>query len=160
MLMLKGDINVIQQPALWTANRIFALALGSVFVLIGIIGFLIPAENSTGVQALFGLFDVDTVHNMIHLLTGILGIIAAFTGQARTFNQVFGVIYTLLGILGLFPVLYFPSQAYGHDSGLFLGLLHINAADHILHLIAGSAAIAMGFFVAKGVPSTPRNTTV
>src|SRR5438309_6110656 len=101
MLTLKGDINVIQQPALWTANRIFALALGSVFVLIG---FLIPAENSTGVQALFGLFDVDTVHNMIHLLTGILGIIAAFTVQARTFNQVFGVIYTLLGILGLFLV--------------------------------------------------------
>jgi len=160
MLTLKGEINVVQQPVLWTTNRIFALAIGIILALIGLIGFLIPAANSTGVQVLFGLFHVDTTHNIIHLLTGIIGIIAALVGQARSFNQVFGVIYTLLGLLGLLPALYFPSGAYGHDNGLFLGLMHMNAADHILHLIIGIAAIAVGFFVARNVPAVPRSPAI
>lgn len=144
---------------LWTVNRTFALVLGVVFTLIGIIGFFIPAENSTGVQALFGIFDVDTVHNIIHLVTGLIGIAAAFTGQSRTFNQVFGILYTLLGILGLISVLYFPPGSYGHDSGLFLGITHINAADHVLHLIAGIASIVVGFFLAgSATHATPTAT--
>lgn len=133
---------------LWTINRTVALIFGIVFTLIGIIGFFIPAENSTGVQALFGIFDVDAVHNIIHLVTGILALLAAFMGWSRTFNQVFGVLYTLLGILGLISGLYFPSGTYGTDSGLFLGLMHINVADHVLHLVAGIAALIVGFFLA------------
>ena len=129
----------------WTTNRIVALAIGIVMVLIGIIGFFIPAENSTGVQALFGIFDVDLVHNLIHLVTGLLGIAAAFTGWSRTFNRTFGVIYIVLGLIGLIPALYFPSGSFGTDSGLFLGLTHINAGDHILHLVVGLAAAAVGF---------------
>ncbi len=136
---------------LWTANRIFALVLGIVFVLVGIIGFLTPMENATGVRAIFGIFDVDTVHNIIHLVTGIIAIAAAFLGGSRTFNQIFGILYTILGILGLFSFLYFPAGTYGTDSGLFLGLTHLNAGDHILHLITGIAAIIVGFFLAGSV---------
>jgi len=131
----------------WTTNRIVALVIGIVMVVIGIVGFFIPAENSTGVQALFGIFDVDVVHNLVHLVTGILGIVAAFTGWSRTFNRAFGVIYIVLGLLGLIPALYFPSGAYGTDSGLFLGIMHINAGDHILHLVVGIVAAAVGFGV-------------
>jgi len=154
---------VVQQRTamLWTVNRIFALVLGVVLTLIGIIGFFIPAENGTGVQALFGIFDVDTVHNIIHLLSGLIGIAAAFTGQSRTYNQVFGAIYTLLGILGLFSFLYFPGGAYNTDRGLFLGLTHINAGDHILHLVIGIAALAVGFLFAGSathpVPTAARD---
>jgi hypothetical protein len=130
----------------WSTNRIFALVLGIVFTLVSIIGFLTPAENSTGVQAIFGIFDVDSIHNFVHLLFGLLGIAAAFTGYARRYNQVFGVIYTVLGLLGLIPALYFPAGSFGHDNGLFLGLMHINAGDHILHLVTGLAALYIGFF--------------
>lgn len=131
----------------WTTNRIVALVIGIVMVLIAIIGFFTPAENATGVQALFGIFDVDRVHNLIHLVTGLLGIVAAFTGWSRTFNRAFGVVYIVLGLLGLIPALYFPSGTYGTDSGLFLGLMHINAGDHILHLVVGLAAAVVGFGV-------------
>ncbi len=138
---------VQQTTTAWPTNRIVALVLGVVLTLLGIIGFFVPAENSTGVQALFGIFDVDVVHNLIHLVSGLIGIAAAFTGYSRTFNQVFGVIYILLGLLGLIPALYFPAGAYGTDRGLFLGITHINAGDHILHLVIGIVAAGVGFFV-------------
>ncbi len=131
----------------WSTNRIFALALGIVFTLIAIIGFLTPTENSSGVQAIFGLFDVDSVLNIVHLLFGLLGIAAAFTGYSRRYNQAFGVIYVVLALLGLIPALYFPAGSFGHDNGLFLGLMHLNAGDHILHLVTGLAALYVGFFV-------------
>lgn len=133
----------------WSTNRIVALALGVVFTLIAIIGFLTPTENSTGVRAIFGLFDVDTLHNIVHLLFGLLGIAAAFTGYSRTFNQAFGVIYVVLALLGLIPALYFPAGSFGQDTGLFLGLMHINAGDHILHLVGGLVALYVGFFVER-----------
>ncbi|SRR6266566_5096460 len=144
---------MVQQTTEWTTNRIVALVIGVVLLLVGIIGFFVPAENSTGVQALFGIFDVDVVHNLVHVVTGILGIAAAFTGWSRRFNQVFGIIYILLGLLGLIPALYFPAGTYGTDRGLFLGLMHINAGDHVLHLVVGIVAAAVGFFVADYVAS-------
>ena len=131
----------------WTANRILAMVLGIIFTLLGIIGFFTHPENSTGVQAVLGIFDSDLIHNIFYLITGVLGIAAAFTGYSRTYNRVFGVVYVLLGLLGLIPALYFPTGTYGTDSGLFLGITHLNAGDHILHLIAGLLALAVGFFV-------------
>jgi uncharacterized membrane protein HdeD (DUF308 family) len=142
---------MIQRTTAWTTNRIVALVIGVALLLVGIIGFFIPAENSTGVQALFGIFDVDAVHNVVHVLSGILGIAAAFTGWSRRFNQIFGIIYILIGLLGLIPALYFPAGSFGTDRGLFLGLMHINAGDHVLHLLVGIVAAAVGFFVADYV---------
>ena len=135
-----------------------ALILGILFTLLGIIGFFTPPENSTGVQALLGLFDVDLVHNLFFLITGVLGIAAAFTGYSRTFNQVFGVVYILFGLLGLIPALYFPAGTYGHDSGLFLGLTHDNAGDHVLHLVTGIVALVVGFFLTDSGRITSRAT--
>ncbi len=133
---------------LWTTNRIVALVLGALYALLGIIGFFTPVENGTGVQAVLGLFDADTTHNIIRLVVGALGIIAAFTKQSRAYNQGFSIFYILLTILGLIPALYFPAGAYGHDTGLFLGLFHINNWDHGLNLIAAIVAGVVGFFLA------------
>lgn len=133
----------------WTANRILALVLGIIFTLLGIIGFFTAPENSTGVQAILGIFDSDLIHNIFYLISGLLGIAAAFTGYSRIYNRVFGIVYVLLGLLGLIPALYFPAGAYGTDNGLFLGLTHLNAGDHILHLIAGVIALAVGYFVTE-----------
>ncbi len=133
----------------WTTNRMFALVLGIVLTLIGVIGFFIPTENSTGVQALFGIFDVDVIHNLVHLLSGLIAIAAAFGGFSVTYNRVFGVIYTVIGLLGLIPALYFPT--YGSDAGRFLGLMHLSIADHVLHLVIGIAAIAIGFYADRNL---------
>lgn len=149
---------MVQRTTAWTANRIFALVLGIVLLLIGIIGFLTPTK-AFGVQEVFGLFDVDLIHNLIHVVSGLLGIAAAFMGWSRTFNRVFGIIYVVLGLLGLIPALYFPSGAFGHDNGLFLGLTHINAADHILHLVIGLAALAVGFLLRDDTVAPTATTT-
>jgi hypothetical protein len=130
----------------WTANRITALVIGIIFALIGIIGFFTPTENSTGVRAVFGIFDVDTLHSVINLVVGLLGIASAFTAQSRTFNQIFGIVFVVFGLLGLIPALYFPAGSYGTDNGLFLGLVHDNAGDHILHLITGVAALVVVYY--------------
>lgn len=135
---------VQQTRTTWTTNRMFALVLGIVLLLIGVIGFFIPTENGTGVQALFGIFDVDVVHNLVHVLSGLIAIAAAFGGFSVAYNRIFGVIYTLIGLLGLIPALYFPT--YGTDSGLFLGLMHLSIADHVLHLVIGLSAMAVGFY--------------
>lgn len=135
----------------WSINRVVALVIGIIFLLLGILGFFTPTENSTGVRAILGLFDSDTVHNILYVVTGLLGIASAFTGWDRRFNQVFGVVYVLLALLGIIPQLYFPAGSYGDDKGLFLGLTHMNAGDHILHLITGLIAAGVGFFLKGSV---------
>lgn len=133
--------------AVWTANRVLALTLGVIFALLGLITFFTPAENITGVKAVLGIFDSDIPHGVFYLIVGLLGIGAAFAGYSRTYNQVFGIVFVLIGLLALIPALYFPAGSYGHDGGLFLGITHMNAGDHILHLIAGVLALIVGFFV-------------
>ena len=125
----------------WTTNRIVALVIGVVFLLIGILGLIVAPTSGS----LLG-FDVDLVHNLVHLLTGILGIAAAFTGWSRLFNQVFGVVYLLVGLAGLIPALYFDQR--------LLGLMHVNAADNVLHLLVGLVAAGVGFFVRDVVAAT------
>ena len=74
--------------------RQFALALGVVFILVGILGF-IPGVNQMhhgpdlnltvtdpGHGMLLGLFHVNVLHNAVHLLFGVLGI-----AMSRTFTN-------------------------------------------------------------------------
>ena len=123
----------------WTPNRIVALVVGIAFTLVGIMGFFVTSSMAVG--NLLG-FDVDLVHNIIHLLIGLAGLAAAFTGWSRTYNQVVGIVYILLGLVGLiYPGLY--------SNGLLLGLTHVNAADHVLHLVVGTVQAAVGFGVAE-----------
>ncbi len=130
----------------WSINRVTALVLGIIFLLLGLIGLVTPPENSTGVRAILGIFDGDLFHSIFYILTGLIGIVAAFTERFRVFNQVFGVVYILIGLLALIPALYFPAGSYYvHDHGLFLGLTHMNAGDHILHLVTGIIAAIVGF---------------
>jgi uncharacterized membrane protein HdeD (DUF308 family) len=131
--------------ATWTPNRRVALIIGVVFTILGLVGFFTPLENSTGVRAVLGSFDSDTFGNVISLITGLLGIAAAFTRLAVTYNRVFGVISTLIGLLGLIPALYFP--VYGNDNGRFLGLTHLSVADHVLHIVLGLLALAISFYL-------------
>jgi Domain of unknown function (DUF4383) len=139
----------------WSINRVYAFVFGIIYLAIGIIGFLTPTENSTGVQAVFGIFDVDFVHNVLYVTTGLAGIIAATMGNARNFNQVFGAFYLLLGLLGLVPSLYRPAGSYNTDKGLFIGLMHLNAGDHILHIVTGVIALIIGFLMANAAEHHP-----
>src|SRR5437867_9028720 len=69
---------------------------------------------------LLNVFHVNAAHNAVHLLTGIVALLAgmAGVGAAKTFFKIFGVVYGLVAILG-FVV----------GDGLLLGLISNNMAD-------------------------------
>ena len=114
--------------------RAVALVFGASFLAVGILGFLL---NPTGGE-LLGIFAVNVLHNLVHLLFGIFGIAAVLVGRSRIYLQGVGVIYLLLTVLGFVPGLY----AGDH---LLLGLVHINLADNFLHLVLGGIAAYFGF---------------
>ena len=98
-------------------KRYFALAIGIVFLLIGVMGFIpnlvqLPPATApsltvdTGYGYLLGLFPVNILHNIIHLAVGIAGIVAFRSdGGARLFARFFAASYLALAFLGVFPAL-------------------------------------------------------
>lgn len=114
-----------------------AYFFGAVFVLVGLLGF---CQYSTVDGMLFGYFAVDTMHNMVHLATGALGLVAGYMGKAfpKMFFQFFGVAYALAGVAGFF---------YG-DAPLF-GMMAHNMYDMYLHLGLAAVGLYLGFFYAE-----------
>lgn len=118
-------------------TRKFALGIGIVFLAAGILGF-IPAFRFGGEDYLLGIFAVDWVHNLIHLLVGALGVAAYYWDRARLYCQGLGILYLVVGVLGFIPALIFGDE-------MLLGLFHVNVADNVLHLVVGAAAAYLGF---------------
>lgn len=116
-----------------------ATVFGVVFVLVGILGF-IPAFTPGG--NLLGIFEVNGVHNWIHILSGVVALLASKSHKnARLYFQVFGIVYGLVTLLGV---------VYGDNA--ILGIVAHNHADILLHAIITAAALYLGF-------GTPRNDT-
>ena len=86
-----------------------ALGFGIVFVLVGIAGFLPGLTTGTLSFAgpmsgarLLGIFEVSVLHNLVHLLYGIVGIIAAVNGTLSRYYLIWGgVVYLILWVYGL-----------------------------------------------------------
>ena len=93
--------------------RTFAAVLGVAFLLVGILGFFPgpippdapPLRMEHGHGLLLGLFPINTLHNVVHLLFGVLGLAASRGAglSARGFAQLVAVAYGLLVVLGLLP---------------------------------------------------------
>jgi hypothetical protein len=113
-----------------------AIIFGIVFLLVGVLGF-VPGITTTG-QMLLGIFHVNAVHNIVHLLSGAVALITGLTSTAaaRTYFRVFGIVYALVAILGFFT-----------GNGLLLGLISNNMADTWLHVLIALVALALGFVV-------------
>jgi hypothetical protein len=114
---------------------------GVVFLLVGILGF-VPGITTDG--HLLGIFEVDTVHNIIHLLTGIIALaVAGSASKARGFFKIFGVVYAVVAVVGIL-----------HGSSV-LGLIGVNMADNILHVVLAIVILAIGFGGKKSAPVAP-----
>lgn len=116
--------------------RHFALALGVVYTLVGVAGFLPPLLQAPDAAAptvhidslhgkLLGLFPVNILHTFVHLGTGLWGLYAAKSlGSAVTFAKSLAVIYLALTAMGLIPGLntvFGMIPIYGHDVWLHAG---------------------------------------
>ncbi|MEU4247117.1 DUF4383 domain-containing protein [Amycolatopsis sp. NPDC026612] len=123
--------------------RAAAMVFGVAFLLVGVLGF-VPgitvdygalrfAGHESGAQ-LFGVFTVSVLHNLVHLLFGVLGVLAARgNGGSRAFLMLGGGVYVLLWVFGL---------AMDRDSAA--NFLPLDNADDWLHLALGLAMIAAG----------------
>ncbi len=107
----------------------FALLFGVVFTTVGVLGF-VPGITQNG--HLLGIFEVNTLHNIVHLLSGLAALAAAAVGFSRQYFQVFGVVYALVTVLGFImdPI---------------LGLIPVNGADNVLHIVLTAALLYLGF---------------
>ncbi|TDK27578.1 DUF4383 domain-containing protein [Arthrobacter crusticola] len=131
-----------------TAVQKAALAVGAVFLLVGLLGFvpgitaqydqLAFAGHHSG-ALLLGLFQVSVLHNVVHLLFGVAGIMLARSASgARSYLLVGGIIYLVLWIYGL--------VIDQESAGNFVPL---NAADNWLHLLLGVGMIALALVLGK-----------
>jgi hypothetical protein len=120
-----------------------AMLFGIVFTLVGILGFIpgitsdapgsFAGEDSDG--ELLGVFQVSILHNIVHLLFGIVGLAMARTWDgARLYLIGGGVVYLLLWVLGLIGG---------------LNWLPADDADDWLHFVLGIALIGAGFVFSR-----------
>lgn len=134
--------------------RTAALVVGAVFLLVGILGFIpgITTDYDTltfaghhSEAALLGIFQVSILHNIVHLLFGVAGILLARTvATAFLYLVAGGAIYLVLWVYGL---------VIDQDSGA--NFVPVNTADNWLHFVLGVGMIAVGLLLRnRGVRPT------
>ncbi len=135
------------------AIRRFAQVFGVVYLIVGVLGFvpqlLTPVTSAPGIGALsgdlLGIFPVNVVHDIVHLILGAWGLLAFKTVEnARTFSRYLAVILGVLAVLGFIP---------GPASTLF-GLAPLYSPDTWLHLASALVAAYFGWGVAVTDTST------
>ena len=110
--------------------RIAAIVLGIIFVLIGLLGFF---NNPV-----LGLFEVNTAHNLIHIISGIVLLAGAYSSLGSSMAlKIIGIVYAIIVILGFFLV----------TDGMLLGFIAMNTADQWLHVVLAVVILAAGFLL-------------
>ncbi|MBO3661920.1 DUF4383 domain-containing protein [Microbacterium stercoris] len=127
-----------------------ALVFGIVFFIVGIAGFIpgltsnVDALEFAGHESgamLLGIFQVSILHNIVHLLFGVLGLVTARTfSGSRGFLIWGGAIYAVLWIYGL---------VVPHDHQA--NFVPLNTADNWLHFVLAAAMIALGVLLGRRV---------
>src|SRR5713226_1692236 len=121
--------------------RLLALVFGTVYVVVGVLGFAVTGIGSLlGSVGILAVFQLNPLHNLAHLLIGSLWLLSASSvDSARSAAQVFGLVYVVLSILGFLEV------------GAALNALALNMADNFLHLLSGGTALLIGLLVRRDV---------
>lgn len=116
--------------------KLLAILFGLVMIVVGLLGFL---PDFTPNNLLFGIFEVNPMHNVIHLLTGIVALLCGLSNSlaSKIFFILFGLIYGAVAILG-----------FTQGPGLLFGMA-INHADNWLHTAIALFSLYVGFFIKK-----------
>ncbi|MEV7043423.1 DUF4383 domain-containing protein [Amycolatopsis sp. NPDC051061] len=140
-----------------TPVQVAAGVVSVVFLLVGVLGFVpgvttdydqLSFAGHDSMAMLLGVFMVSVLHNIVHLLFGVVGLAAARTARgAKLFLVVGGVVYLVLWLYGLLI-----------DHGSDANFVPVNTADNWLHLGLGVGMIALGLLTARaaGAGSGPR----
>ena len=154
MTSMSSDGRTLGRTTIQTA----ALAVGAVFLLVGILGFIpgITTNYETlgfagheSEALLLGIFQVSILHNIVHLLFGVAGIaMARSAAQSRNYLIGGGAVYLVLWIYGLL---------IGKDTAA--NFVPVNTADDWLHFVLGVAMVGLGVALSRGTARTGRTTT-
>ena len=130
-----------------------AQIFGVVFILVAILGFVSSGARMDADPAIapriVGLFPVNLLHNVVHLLFGVWGLMASRSvGGAVMYGKIGGVIYLVLGIVG-----------FVSPSGF--GFVPLGGHDRWLHIALGVALAGLGFtYKAASAEPPPVSTRV
>ena len=128
-----------------------ARLVGIVFLLVGIAGFIpgvttnlydgLEFAGNDGTAELLGIFQVSVLHNIVHLLFGVVGFAMARTATgARNY---------LIGGGGVYAVLFLYGLVIDHGSDA--NFVPVNTADNWLHLVLAVGMIALGVLLGRTV---------
>ena len=148
--------NTTTGSAMATPIQKAAAAVGAVFLLVGILGFVpgittdiypIEIAGHEGDAQLLGAFEVSVLHNVVHLLFGVAGLAMARSWSgARAFLIGGGAIYLVLWLYGL--VIDKTSDA---------NFVPLNTADDWLHFVLGLAMLLLGFVLGRSAVGRRRS---
>jgi hypothetical protein len=125
--------------------RVYALVFGAVLTVAGILGFFYSSDfgDPGEVDGVLGILDVNGWHNVVHLVTGLLGLAAARTyASSRAYALGLGAVYVVVAIWGF---------VIG-DGDAILSIIPVNTEDNVLHLLIGIAGLAAGAASPAAVP--------
>ena len=126
-----------------TPTQTFALVFGAVYILVGLLGFVM--------DPILGIFNVNLLHNVVHLAVGAAWVFSSKDhATAKAVSLAIGVVYLLVAVLG------FVAQDLMED------LLDITddgkgMADNFLHLASGALGV---YFGTAGGESRTRTSTI
>ena len=109
--------------------RIYALAFGVVYTLVGLAGF---AVSTTLATATLIIFPVNVLHNIVHLLVGLVGLAAYFGHREIQYARGMAILFVILAIAGFLPQ---P----------FLGLVPLGGTDIALHFLTAILGALAGW---------------
>ena len=128
--------------------RLAARVVGAVFLLVGVLGFVPGITSDYGdmsiaghesMAMLLGVFQVSILHNIVHLLFGVAGLLMSRTDSgARTYLVGGGAVYLVLWIYGLVI-----------DQNSAANFVPVNTADNWLHLVLGLGMIGLGVALSR-----------
>jgi uncharacterized protein DUF4383 len=151
-MVSRSESGVTGGTASRSAIRMVATVVAATFLLVGILGF-IPgittdydamqfAGHESGAK-LLGVFQVSILHNIVHLLFGVVGLVLARRADtARAYLIGGGAVYLLLWLYGMVI-----------DHGSDANFVPLNGADNWLHLVLGIGMVALGLLL------SPRDRT-
>lgn len=154
--MAASETTDQQKTAERTPIQAVALVVGAVFLVVGGLGF-VPGVTANYDQMTFaghhsgalllGLFAVSVLHNIVHLVFGVAGVLSARKfSTSRAYLVLGGAIYAVLWLYGVVV----PAE----DT---VNFVPINAADNWLHLGLAIVMLAAGILLGRnregGAPS-------
>ena len=115
-------------------QKTFALILGIVLLLVGILGFW---ENKLVGDN--GYFGTNNWQDVLHLIAGAFGIYVGTKGKGPVYNMSLGWIGLVLGVLGFIPTV----------KDMLMDWLNINMQITVLHLVLGVLFLIVAYGTSK-----------